>query len=141
MLKPRDTIFRAWLANSHVPGSNEQMLFGGPDFHSLKRFFAELGAWRGKVYLSQFIGIWGANDERLFEGDVVELWSEGYKHTGVITWRDAVGGACPCYIILPAYAEGKYWHLNGGHEQGNIRLLGNIYQHKELRQEYANNII
>lgn len=81
----------------------------------------------------QYTGVKDKNGRDVYEGDIVRAYSEGYSHIGVIRWRDAQdGGGCPCYIIYPAWADGQFWHLNGGSRQQSLEVLGNIYENPDL---------
>lgn len=88
--------------------------------------------------IGQFTGIKDKSGKEVYEGDVVEAWSAGYRHVGEARWRDAAdGGGCPCYIIYPAYADGRFWHLNGGSNQVSLKVIGNIHENPELLEQAA----
>lgn len=85
------------------------------------------------VIVMQSTGIRDKHGRELFEGDVITAWSQGYQHKGEVRWRAAEnGGGCPCYIIYPAFADGHFWHLNGGKDQSDVEIIGNIYENPDL---------
>jgi hypothetical protein len=95
--------------------------------------------WEDGVYdddyfiRDQYIGVTDKHGRDIYEADIVRAWSEGYQHVGEVRWRDAAdGGACPCYIIFPAWAHQQFWHLNGGPHDHAIEVIGNIYENPEL---------
>jgi hypothetical protein len=97
--------------------------------------------------VGQYIGLKGytgaykdrhKNEVKLFEGDVVEAKSEGSTGTFVITWRQE---AIPCFILFPAFQEGKMWSIAGsqsgrhpGDYYDDLRLIGNIFDNPQLQK-------
>jgi uncharacterized phage protein (TIGR01671 family) len=85
--------------------------------------------------LMQFTGLKDKNGREIFEGDIVEAWSEGYKHTGEIRWR--LEGQ-PAIIIYPAFANQGFWKIHGQKNlkgemvDDGVTVIGNIYQDKHL---------
>ena len=76
------------------------------------------------------------NEVELYEGDIVEAWSEGSKGSFVITFRNQ---SAPMYLLFPAYQEGKFWNIHGsdlGRKSGDyyddLKRVGNIYEHPHL---------
>lgn len=46
------------------------------------------------------------NEVKLFNGDIVEAWSQGSKATFVISFRNE---SAPGYFLYPAWKNGKWW--------------------------------
>lgn len=94
--------------------------------------------------ICQAIGVKGFVGERkikpeveveLFEGDVVEAWSEGYQGIFMIWFRN---GGAPTFILYPAWRDGRFWSVHAsdlGRQQGdyfdNLKLLGNVFDNPE----------
>lgn len=80
--------------------------------------------------VGQFTGLTDKNGAKIFEGDIVEAWSEGYKHIGEIRWR--LEGQ-PAIIIYPAFANQGFWKIHGDKGMDNgVEVIGNIYDNPEL---------
>lgn len=99
--------------------------------------------------VGQFIGGYGFKDNinehfkngqseeiKLFEGDIVEAWSEGCKGTFVIKMRNE---SQPTLILYPAHQQGKMWSISFsdlGRDKFNyydlLRVIGNIHDTPEL---------
>lgn len=88
------------------------------------------------LILMQWTGLETERGEPVFEGDIVRTWSEGYTGVFEVAWRQ---GGAPMWILFPAWRDGKIWNLHGSHDRAGFRfvdrleVLGNIYQHPELR--------
>lgn len=77
----------------------------------------------------QYVGILGKEGKRIYEGDLVEAWSEGSHQTLEVRWRQE---AHPCYILYPAYRDGQWWKLHGtkqkdGTYTDDVKIVGNIH--------------
>ena len=85
--------------------------------------------------LEHFTGLVDKNGKEIYDGDIVEAWSEGYKHTGEIRFRLE---AQPCYIIYPAFANQGFWKIHGQknrkgiYTDDGIEVIGNIHENPEL---------
>ncbi len=80
--------------------------------------------------VGQFSGLTDKNGAKIFEGDIVEAWSEGYKHIGEIRWR--LEGQ-PAIIIYPAFANQGFWKIHGDKGMDNgVEVIGNIHDNPEL---------
>lgn len=85
--------------------------------------------------VSQFTGLLDKNGNETYNGDIVEAWSEGYKHIGEIRFR--LEGQ-PSYIIYPAFANQGFWKIhgqknkNGVYQDEGIKVIGNIHTNPEL---------
>ena len=94
----------------------------------------ENGKWNCFVdpaTVGQFTGLVDRNQKRIFEGDVVEAWSQGVKAQGVVQKR--IDGL---WIIYPAYQKNIIWGLCP-EESGetNVTVIGNIHDTKEEESE------
>ncbi len=82
------------------------------------------------IVFCQYTGLKDRNGNDIYEGDIVEAWSEGYKHIGEIRWRFE---GQPAIIIYPAFANQGFWKLHGqkGIDDGVV-VIGNIFQNPEI---------
>lgn len=73
--------------------------------------------------IGQWTGLVDKNGVKVFEGDIVECWSEGVKAKGAVTQR--IDGL---WIIYPAWQENKMWGLCPN-ESGvaDVEVIGNIH--------------
>jgi len=87
--------------------------------------------------VGQFIGVHDKGGKKLFDGDIVEAWSQGSKGRFVIKYR-LDGGGTPCYILYPAWHNGEMWSISSSKESDGkyydrgIEVIGNIHEHKNL---------
>lgn len=95
--------------------------------------------------VDQYIGVKGytgeyetrkQNEVKLFEGDIVEARSEGYRGIFVIRYRQE---SAPGFVLFPAWQNGQAWKIHGsdlGRTPGdyfdNLCVLGNIHDNPEL---------
>ena len=78
--------------------------------------------------VGQYTGLKDRNGKEIYEGDVIECWSEGVKARGVVTHR--IDGT---WIMYPAWQNAKMWYLMPD-EDGNtsVEIIGNIHDNPEL---------
>lgn len=125
----RPLLFRAW---------------DGSAMHSVQEAAAELwpvllgpdgGAWT----IMQFTGLRDRNGRDIYEGDVVEAWSQGSRGTFEVRWRQQ---SSPCFMLWPAWQPGTgrndLWHLHGSKDKDGgysdtVAVLGNVFENPELR--------
>ena len=76
----------------------------------------------------QYTGLKDANGKDIYEGDIVEAWSEGEKAIGKVKQR--IDGL---WLMYPAWQSGKIWGLMPNKERKTtVKIIGNIYENKEL---------
>ena len=77
--------------------------------------------------VGQFTGL-TANGKKIFDGDMVDCWSEGVNAKGVVQQR--IDGL---WFIYPAWQKNTMWGLCPD-EYGNttVKVIGNIYDNQEL---------
>lgn len=78
--------------------------------------------------VGQFTGLVDKNGKRIFEGDIVECWSEGVCARGTVQQRkDGM------WIIYPAWQKYIMWSLcPDDYLQTTVEIIGNIHDNPEL---------
>lgn len=78
--------------------------------------------------LGQYTGLKDKNGKEIYEGDIIECWSEGSKARGVVQQR--MDGL---WFMYPAWQDAKMWMLMPD-DDGNttVEIIGNIHDNPEL---------
>jgi uncharacterized phage protein (TIGR01671 family) len=99
--------------------------------------YGDLPGWT----LMQSTGLVGKDGVLVFEGDIVEAWSQGACATFEVVWRQE---GHPCLILWPAWQNGDFWHMHGsrvgerdGRWHDDLRVLGNVFENPDLRPARA----
>lgn len=81
--------------------------------------------------VGQYTGLTDKNGKRIFEGDVIECWSEGVKARGTV--QQNMGGL---WIIYPAWQKRIMWGLCPNEDGStDVEIIGNIHDNPELMKE------
>lgn len=85
--------------------------------------------------ISQYTGMKDKNGKRIFEGDIIDCWSEGVNAKGIVQQR--IDGL---WIIHPAWQNHIVWGICPD-KFGNttVEIIGNIHDKPELLKEGADN--
>ena len=78
--------------------------------------------------VGQYTGLNDVHGKQIFEGDIVECWSEGVKARGTVQQRQD-----GLWIIYPAWQKSIMWGLcpdEYGHTSAEV--IGNIHDNPEL---------
>lgn len=117
---------------------NQKWIYGYYFVNRGKHFIVEDGianpqnTWEDYVVdgktIGQFTGIYGNEGKEIYEGDIVECWSQGNKARGEVKCRkDGL------WYMYPAWQEKKMWRICPDDEgYDDVNVIGNFHEHPEL---------
>ena len=119
-----------------------EILFRGYSTAHRKWFYGDLSHCLNSLHISndesfvavskksvgQYTGLTDKNGKKIFEGDIVDCWSEGVNAQGTVQQRrDGL------WIIYPAWQKHIMWGLcPDEYSHTSVEVIGNIYDNPEL---------
>lgn len=81
--------------------------------------------------VGQSTGLFDKKGREIYEGDVVEAWSEGLKAMGEVVQR--IDGL---WILYPAFQKKTFWGLMpNASGKTTVEIIGNRFENPELLEE------
>ena len=83
--------------------------------------------------VGQYTGLCDKNGVRIFEGDIVDIWSAGQHCHGLVKWGQ---GSVSFFVEVPCTPH--IWHLSGGgknYDEETCEVIGNLQDSPELLNE------
>ena len=106
---------------------------GRNNFHEIRDNSDSVGAWIDvdPATVSQYTGLKDKNGQRIFEGDIVDCWSEGVNAKGTVQQRkDGL------WIIYPAWQKTIMWGIcPDEYCNTTVEVIGNVHDNPELLNE------
>ena len=115
---------------------NNEWIYGSPIFQDT---YVLIRFWNSEEFeyeeylvapetIGQYTGLTDKNGKKIFEGDIVDCWSEGVNAQGTVQQRrDGL------WIIYPAWQKHIMWGLcPDEYSNTTVEVIGNIYDNPEL---------
>ena len=119
----REILFRAW--DGRKMRTKDLVVYEGDLYMGWRNF--EDGITSDDP-LMQYTGLTDKNGVKIFDGDIVSAWSQGWNATGEVKHR--IDGL---WFMYPAYQHKIMWGLCPNPEgKTSVEVIGNIYENPEL---------
>lgn len=111
-----------------IPGVNERCTCTHDDQDNILSFESGVFYKVDPSTVGQFTGLTDKSGKRIFEGDIIECWSEGVMARGTV--QQNKGGL---WIIYPAWQKRIMWGLCPSADcSTDVEIIGNIHDNPEL---------
>ena len=135
----REIKFRAWDFVNKI--MDEDVFIDGAgnayDYASMTYNTPNTEIQRCEFPVMQYTGLKDKYGVEIYEGDIVQAFSQGVKGNFEVKWRQE---GSPGWVLFPAWQSSQMWHLHAietekGKYQDSVTVIGNRFENPELLKE------